>query len=56
MPPILIGLLLGAGVATWVYNKLYRSTGGNATNAGVVAAIAGVGSFLAAVIMYAVLF
>lgn len=56
MSPIFIGLMLGAGVATWVYNKIYRSTGGNSKNAAIVAGIAGVGSCLAAILIYNVLF
>lgn len=52
----LIGLLLGAGVAAWVYNKLIRSTGGDSKQAGIVAAMAGVGGFVAVVIAWAILF
>lgn len=56
MSSILIGFLLGCGVAAWVYNKLMRSSGGNSKQAGIVAAMAGVGGFLAVVIAWAVLF
>ncbi len=37
----LIALMMGAGVGTWVYSKMYRRTGGNNRSAGTVAAVAG---------------
>lgn len=33
--------MMGIGVATWVYSKMYSRTGGNSQNAGVVAGVAG---------------
>lgn len=42
----MIGFLLGAGIAAWVYSKVSRSTGGNTKNALIVAACAGVGSLV----------
>ena len=38
----LIAFMMGIGVATWVYSKMYSRTGGNSQNASIVAAIAGV--------------
>ncbi len=37
----LVGFLLGAGVAAWVYSKIMRSTGGNSRNSLIVAGVAG---------------
>lgn len=46
MSGTLIALFLGAGVAGWVYNHFYKTTGGNAKTAGGVAAAAGVVGFI----------
>lgn len=46
MSNALIGLLLGAGFAAWVYSKMMKSTGNNTKNALVTAAIAGGVAFL----------
>lgn len=46
MPPIVVGLMLGAGAAAWVYSKVMRSTGGNIQNSLVVAGIAGVAAMI----------
>jgi hypothetical protein len=46
-----IAFLLGAGLSAWVYSQIYRRTGGNTQNAIIVAAIAGVLAFLAALII-----
>ena len=37
----LIAFMMGIGVATWVYSKMYSRTGGNSQSAGVVAGVAG---------------
>lgn len=37
----LIGLFAGLGVAAYVYNMMYKNTGGNTQSALIVAAIAG---------------
>jgi len=37
-----IGLLMGAGVSAWVYNKVHQRTGGNTQNSLLVAGIVGV--------------
>lgn len=42
----LVAFMLGAGVAVWVYNKIYSRTGGNSQNAGIVAGVAGVAAFV----------
>ncbi len=44
-----IGLLLGAGCAAWVYAKMMKSTGSNVKNSLIVAGSAGVAAL--AVIM-----
>lgn len=41
LPNIVVGLMLGAGVAAWVYSKMMRQTGGNAKNSLIVAFVAG---------------
>lgn len=41
-----IALIVSAGVAGWVYNKLMRSSGGNVKSAGIAASIVGVGAFI----------
>ncbi len=51
MSPVLVGLLCGAGFATWVYTKIIRSTGGNTKNALVVAAIAFVAAFVVMILI-----
>lgn len=48
----LIAFILGVSVATWVYDKMYGRTGGNAQSAGAVAVVAGVAS---AIVMLMVL-
>ena len=42
----LIGFLLGAGFAGWVYNKIMRSSGGNTQNSLIVAACAGIAAMV----------
>jgi hypothetical protein len=37
----LVAFMMGIGVATWVYSKMYGRTGGNSQSAGIVAGIAG---------------
>ena len=46
MSNVLVGFLLGAGLAAWVYSKVMRSSGGNTKNAAIVAASAGVGAMV----------
>ncbi len=41
-----IGLLLGAGIAAWVYSKMMIKTGNNTQQAITTAAIAGGAAFL----------
>ncbi|HSX24132.1 MAG TPA: hypothetical protein VLE74_03470 [Candidatus Saccharimonadales bacterium] len=42
----LVGFLLGAGVAAWVYGKMMRSTGNNTKNSLIVAAVAGIAALV----------
>lgn len=42
MTPFLIALMLGVGVAAWVYNKVMNQTGGNTQNALTIASVSGV--------------
>lgn len=51
-----IGLLVGAGVSAWVYNKTHERTGGNTQNALTVAAIVGVMSAIVVTTMLGLLF
>jgi hypothetical protein len=51
-----IGLIAGAGVAAWVYSKMYRSTGGNSKNAVIVAACAGLGTLVLLVTILGIVF
>jgi hypothetical protein len=46
MSNLMIGFLLGIGIAAWVYNKMMHSTGNNTKNALTVAAVAGVFSMV----------
>ena len=41
-----VGIMFALGAGAWVYSKVYRSTGGNTSNALIVAAIAGGAAFL----------
>ena len=41
----MIGLLVALSVATWVYTKTMRSSGGNTKNSLVVAGVAGLFAF-----------
>ncbi len=56
MSNLLIGFLAGAGIAGWVYSKMYRSTGGNTGNALIVAGSAGVGAWVIVVIILGLIF
>ncbi len=51
MPPVVVGIMLAAGVGAWVYSKINRSTGGNMTSSLIVAAIAGIFAFVAIVML-----
>lgn len=51
MSNVLIGFLLGAGFAAWVYSKVIRSTGGNTQNALVVAGTAGAFAWVAMILL-----
>jgi hypothetical protein len=56
LPNFLVGLLLGAGTAAWVYGKTMRQTGNNAHHALVVAGIVGGLAFLAIVVVLSIVF
>jgi len=43
---VMVGFLLGAGFAAWVYSKLMRSTGGNTKNSLIVAGCAGIAAWV----------
>jgi hypothetical protein len=52
MSNILVAFLLGVGVATWVYSKLMRSTGGNTQNALIASgAVGGVAFIIMLIVM-----
>lgn len=42
---LMVSLFAGIGIATWVYTKIMRSTGGNNQNSLIVAGSAGLGAF-----------
>lgn len=46
MPPVVVALLFGVGLSTWVYTKVMRTTGGNTQNALIVTAVAFTFSFI----------
>lgn len=46
MSNILVALLLGVGVTTWVYSKLMRNTGGNTQNSIIASGAVGFIAFL----------
>lgn len=46
MPPVVVGIMLAAGVGAWVYAKINRSTGGNMKSSLIVSVIAGIFSFV----------
>lgn len=52
MSGVLIAFFLGAGVAAWVYNYIYKHTGGNVTNSSIVAGVAGVFGFVITLIAW----
>lgn len=47
MSDILIALLATLGAGTWIYSKIYRSTGGNTKSSLIFAAASGLVIFLA---------
>jgi hypothetical protein len=46
MPPAVVALLFAAGVSTWIYTKIMRTTGGNTKNSLVASAIIFIFSFI----------
>ncbi len=51
MPPSVVALMFGAGFGTWVYTKVYRSTGGSTQNSLVVAGVATAFGFVAMLLL-----
>jgi hypothetical protein len=47
----LIAFLVAISATVWVYTKISRKTGGNATNSMVVAGVAGIFSFILVLII-----
>lgn len=47
-----VGIIMGIGVAGWVYSKIYKRTGGNTQNSLVVAVLVGL---LAAMVVVVIL-
>lgn len=43
---LMVSLFAGAGVATWVYAKIMRSSGGNTQSALIVTGFAGLAAFV----------
>ncbi|GAC1393152.1 MAG: hypothetical protein NVSMB46_10050 [Candidatus Saccharimonadales bacterium] len=56
LPNYLVGLMLGAGVGAWVYNKMMHKTGNNTQNALIVAGIAGIFAFFLIVTVLSIVF
>lgn len=56
MSNFMVGLLAGLGVAAYVYNIIYKNTGGNTANALVVGGVAGLISMIAMMALLATLF
>lgn len=52
----LVGLMLGAGVAAWVYGQVQHHTGNNTQNSLIVAGIAGLFTFLIVVTAIGIIF
>ncbi|HSX27564.1 MAG TPA: hypothetical protein VLG25_02175 [Patescibacteria group bacterium] len=52
----LVGLMLGAGVAAWVYGQVQHRTGNNTQNSLIVAGIAGLFTFLIVVTAIGIIF
>ena len=46
MPPAVVSLLFAAGLSTWVYTKVIRSTGGNTKSSLIVGGITFIFSFI----------
>lgn len=46
MPPIVVALFAGAGIAAWVYNRSMRYTGNNTKNSVTIAGVSGVIAFI----------
>lgn len=46
MPPAVVALLFGAGISTWVYTKVMRTTGGNTKSSLIVTAVTFLFSFI----------
>ncbi len=56
LPNVLVGFMLGAGVAAWVYAKTMRSTGNNTKSSLTAAGIVGFLAFLAMVFALSAIF
>lgn len=54
MSNYLIAFMLGAGAGTWIYNKMYRKTGGNQTSSLVVGGLSGFLLFLTMLVILAI--
>lgn len=51
-----VGILMGLGLGAWVYNKAYKSNGGNSQNALILAAASAFGTFLVIVTLLSIFF
>jgi hypothetical protein len=51
-----VGIIGGLGVGAWVYNKQYRSTGGNVKNTLILAAVAGLFSMVVIITLLSIFF
>lgn len=56
MSDFVIGLMAGLGTGAYIYNLMYKNTGGNTQNALIVAGIAGVFAMVAMMTLLSVLF
>jgi hypothetical protein len=56
LPNFLVGLMLAAGIAAWVYSKMMRQTGNNTQHALIVAGVAGGFAFLLMMVILSTIF
>ena len=53
---VTVGLLFAVGFGTWVYSRMYHSTGGRNRDALIVAGVAGGFAFLLVILLLSVFF
>lgn len=56
MSNFVVGLLAGLGTAAYIYNIIYKNTGGDTKNALVVGGVAGLFAMIALITLLSILF